>query len=90
MTYYFDHFHLSVENAGYAVGAFGLLALFARALGGIFSDKIARTKGLDGRTWLLFALMMGEGIFLITFSQMNSVGLAITAMITFGLFTHIA
>ena len=90
VTYYFDHFHLSVENAGYAVGAFGLLALFARALGGIFSDRVARTKGLDGRTWLLFALMMGEGIFLITFSQMNSVAMAITAMLTFGLFTHMA
>ncbi len=90
VTYYFDHFHLSVESAGYAVGAFGLLALFARALGGIISDRVARTKGLDGRTWLLFALMMGEGIFLITFSQMNSAALAITAMITFGLFTHMA
>ena len=90
VTYYYNKFHLSVENAGYAVGAFGLLALFARALGGIFSDKIARSKGLDGRTWLLFALMMGEGVFLIAFSQMDSVALAITLMITFGLFTHMA
>ena len=90
VTYYFNKFSLSVENAGYAVGAFGLLALFARALGGIFSDRVARSKGLDGRTWLLFALMLGEGVFLIAFSQMNSVGLAIVFMITFGLFTHMA
>ena len=67
-----------------------MLALFARALGGIFSDRIAKLKGLDGRTWLLFSMMMGEGIFLIVFSQMNEVGLAIAAMITFGLFTHMA
>jgi NNP family nitrate/nitrite transporter-like MFS transporter len=90
VTYYFDKFHLSVENAGYAVGAFGLLALFARALGGICSDRIAQFWGLDGRTWLLFGLMMCEGVFLIAFSQMNSVALAITLMITFGLFTHMA
>ena len=90
VTYYYDKFHMSVENAGYAVGAFGLLALFARAVGGILSDKVAKFKGLDGRTWLLFALMMGEGVFLIVFSQMNSVVLAVTAMITFGLFTHMA
>ena len=90
VTYYFSRFHLSVENAGFAVGAFGLLALFARALGGIFSDKVARSRGLDGRTWLLFALMMGEGVFLIVFSQASVVGLAIAAMITFGLFTHMA
>ena len=90
VTYYYNKFHLSVENAGYAVGAFGLLALFARALGGIFSDKVAKSKGLDGRTWLLFALMMGEGVFLVAFSQMDSVALAITLMLVFGLFTHMA
>ncbi len=90
VTYYFSKFHMSVENAGYAVGAFGLLALFARALGGIFSDKVARSKGLVGRTWLLFALMMGEGIFLIAFSTMNVAALAVASMIVFGLFTHMA
>jgi NNP family nitrate/nitrite transporter-like MFS transporter len=89
-TYYFNKFHLSVENAGYAVGAFGLLALFARALGGIFSDKVARFKGLDGRIWLLFSLLLGEGIFLIAFSQANAVAFAIAAMLVFGLFTHMA
>ena len=90
VTYYYDHYHLSVVDAGYAVGAFGLLALFARAVGGLLSDRVARTKGLDGRTWLLFGLMMGEGIFLVAFSQAGAVGLAITAMLVFGLFTHMA
>ena len=90
VTYYYNRFHLSVENAGYAVGAFGLLALFARAVGGIMSDKVAKSKGLDGRTWLLFALMMGEGVFLVAFSQMDTAALAITLMIVFGLFTHMA
>ena len=39
--YYVDHFSLSLKDAGFAVGLFGLLALFARALGGWLSDKIA-------------------------------------------------
>ena len=90
VTYYFNHFHLSVENAGFAVGAFGLLALFARAVGGIISDRVARTRGLDGRTWLLFALMISEGVFLIVFSQADSVITAVAMMIIFGLFTHMA
>ena len=90
VTYYVNKFSMPLEYAGYAVGAFGLLALFARALGGIFSDRIAQTKGLDGRTWLLFALMMGEGVFLIAFSQMNVAAVAVAFMITFGLFTHMA
>ena len=90
VTYYFNRFQLSVVDAGYAVGAFGLLALFARALGGIFSDRIARSKGLDGRTWLLFGLMLGEGVFLIGFSQASAVGMAVVSMLVFGLFTHMA
>lgn len=89
-TYYFNHFHMSVESAGIAVGAFGLLALFARALGGILSDRVARSTGLDGRTWLLFALLMLEGIFLIAFAKAETVPLAIGFMLVFGLFTHMA
>ena len=90
VTYYVGHYQLSLENAGYAVGAFGLLALFARAVGGLLSDKVARTRGLDGRTWLLFGLMIGEGVFLVAFSQAGTVVMAVSLMIVFGLFTHMA
>ena len=89
-SYYVDRFGLNLETAGLAAGSFGLLALFARALGGIASDKIAGRFGLDGRTWLLFGLMVGEGVGLLAFSSMDSVGLAIVAMLSFGLFTHMA
>ncbi len=90
VTYFFTRYQMTVENAGYAVGAFGLLALFARAVGGLLSDRVARSKGLDGRTWLLFAMMMGEGVFLIGFSQSDTVTLAVVFLLTFGLFTHMA
>lgn len=89
-SYYVDRFGLTLASAGMAAGSFGLLALFARALGGIASDRIARTFGLDGRTWLLFALIVGEGVGLLAFSTMGSVGPAIAAMLVFGLFTHMA
>ena len=89
-SYYVDHFTLSLESAGFAAGSFGLLALFARALGGYLSDRAARIKGLDARTLLLFVLMLGEGLGLIWFSSTQTATLAITAMITFGLFTHMA
>ena len=90
VTYFFNRYSMTVENAGFAVGAFGLLALFARALGGILSDRIARARGLGGRTFLLFACMIGEGVFLIAFSQADSVTLAVPLMLVFGLFTHMA
>ncbi len=88
--YYVDQFGLSLKSAGFAVGIFGLLALFARALGGFVSDRIAQVKGLDGRTLLLFTLIIGEGLGLVWFSQMDAVWLAVIAMTVFGLFTHMA
>ncbi|HVR19337.1 MAG TPA: NarK family nitrate/nitrite MFS transporter [Polyangiaceae bacterium] len=89
-TYYVDRFKLDLKAAGMAAGSFGLLALFARALGGLLSDRIARSKGLDARTLLLFALMIGEGVGLLWFSSTETVTMAIAAMMTFGLFTHMA
>jgi NNP family nitrate/nitrite transporter-like MFS transporter len=89
-TYYVERFHLSLQSAGMAAGSFGLLALFARALGGLLSDRFAKVRGLDARTLLLFLLMLGEGIGLLWFSRAGSVAVGITAMITFGLFTHMA
>ena len=73
-----------------AAGIFGLLALFARALGGLISDRVARRFGLDGRGMLLFVLIVGEGLGLLWFSQTGSAAIAIVAMVTFGLFTHMA
>jgi NNP family nitrate/nitrite transporter-like MFS transporter len=89
-SYYVDHFKLNLQSAGMAAGSFGLLALFARALGGILSDRVARARGLDARTRLLFVLMVGEGFGLLWFSTMHTAAMAIVAMITFGLFTHMA
>ncbi|MGH8504706.1 MAG: MFS transporter [Stenotrophobium sp.] len=89
-SYYVDQFGLSLKAAGFAAGSFGLLALFARALGGIVSDRVARGRGLHGRTLLLFALIVGEGVGLLCFSQMQTAALAVAAMLVFGLFTHMA
>jgi NNP family nitrate/nitrite transporter-like MFS transporter len=89
-SYYVDHYHLDLKSAGMAAGSFGLLALFARALGGILSDRVARSRGLQSRTLLLCGLMIGEGLGILLFSSTGTAGMAILAMITFGLFTHMA
>ena len=88
--YYVENFGFGLKEAGLAAGIFGLLALFARALGGIISDKVATKKGLDGRTKVLFGMILMEGLFLIVFSQMNTAILAILTMTVFALFTHMA
>jgi NNP family nitrate/nitrite transporter-like MFS transporter len=89
-SYYVDRYQLDLQAAGMAAGSFGLLALFARAVGGILSDRLARLRGLDARTLLLFALMLGEGVGLLWFSTTETATMAIVAMMTFGLFTHMA
>jgi NNP family nitrate/nitrite transporter-like MFS transporter len=89
-VYYVDHFGLSLKEAGMAAGSFGLLALFARALGGWLSDKAAARGDLNSRVNLLVVLMVGEGLGLLWFSQTSSVALAIGAMLAFGMCTHMA
>lgn len=42
--YYVENFSFGLKEAGMTAGIFGLLALFARALGGIVSDKVAIKK----------------------------------------------
>src|SRR5450830_416845 len=88
--YYVDHFGLSLKSAGIAAASFGLLALFARALGGIISDRVALRGGLNRRATLLFIFMLGEGVGLLWFAHAGSAGLAVVAMLCFGLFTHMA
>jgi NNP family nitrate/nitrite transporter-like MFS transporter len=88
--YYVDHFGLSLKSAGIAAASFGLLALFARALGGIISDKVALRGGLNRRATLLFIMMLGEGLGLLWFAHAGSVTMAVVAMLCFGLFTHMA
>ncbi len=89
-SYYVERYKLSLQAAGMAAGSFGLLALFARAVGGLLSDRFARNRGLDARTRLLFVLMLGEGVGLLWFSTTATATAAVVAMITFGLFTHMA
>jgi NNP family nitrate/nitrite transporter-like MFS transporter len=89
-VYYVDRFGLDLTTAGLYVGGFGLLALFARALGGLVSDRFAHRRGLDGRVNVLFLFILAEGIGLIFFAQMNSASAAFFAMMLFGLFTHMA
>lgn len=89
-VYYVDHFGLSLKAAGFAAGSFGLLALFARALGGWLSDQGAARGTLNSRVTLLFILMIGEGLGLLWFAHAGSVTFAIIAMLSFGLCTHMA
>jgi NNP family nitrate/nitrite transporter-like MFS transporter len=84
--YFVDHFQLSVEAAGVVAGTFGMMNLFARALGGIVSDRCHARWGLNGRTVLLGITIALEGIALVCFGMANQLPLAIACMLITGLF----
>ncbi|TDY67224.1 MFS transporter [Leptospira meyeri] len=88
--YYVDQFQLSPTTAGLIAGLFGLMNLFARTLGGAFGDKFGIKWGLRGRVIWLSAVLAGEGLCLILFSQMSSLILAISSMIVFSLFVQMS
>ena len=89
-SYFHDRFQLGLKEAGMLAGSFGVLAIFARSLGGYLGDRAGRRFGLDGRGRFLTAMLLAEGVGLIVFSRMGSVVPAAIALVTFGLFVHVA
>jgi NNP family nitrate/nitrite transporter-like MFS transporter len=88
--YFTDYFHLGLTTAGVVAGSFGTMNLFARALGGIVSDKCNRRWGLRGRVLLLGCTICAEGLAMTLFSQMRLLPLAIGAMMLTGLFVKMS
>ena len=88
--YFSDQFHLSLTSAGFVAASFGMMNIFARALGGILSDGCNKRWGLRGRVALLGCTLFGEGLGLILFSQMRVLPLAIGSMMLAGLFVKMS
>jgi MFS transporter, NNP family, nitrate/nitrite transporter len=84
--YFVDTFHLGLTEAGILAGVFGLMNLFARALGGIFGDKMGSRYGVNGRVKILALFLVLEGIGLVLFSQTSSLTMAIITMLGFAMF----
>ena len=88
--YFTDSFHLSLTVAGVVASTFGMMNLFARALGGMVSDRCNRRWGLRGRVWLLGGTIGAEGLAMLLFSQMRWLPLAIATMMLTGLFVKMS
>ncbi len=84
--YFTDNFHLALTAAGFVAASFGMMNIFARALGGIVSDRCHKNWGLRGRVLLLGGTIFCEGLALMLFSRMRWLPLAIGAMMLTGLF----
>ncbi|WP_143305158.1 MFS transporter [Chitinophaga vietnamensis] len=88
--HFVDTFHLSQGGAGFWAGIFGFMNLFARALGGIVSDKAGARAGMKGKGLLLAFMLLLEGAGLLLFAQAGSLPVAIIAMLGFALFLKMA
>ncbi|UPK71962.1 MFS transporter [Chitinophaga filiformis] len=88
--HFVDTFHLSQSSAGFWAGIFGFMNIFARAMGGIVSDKVGAKAGMKGKGILLAIVLLLEGIGLLLFAQAGSLALAIISMLSFALFLKMA
>ncbi len=84
--YFVDHFNLGLKEAGIIAGLFGMMNIFARALGGIFGDKAGNKFGLKGRIFVLGIFLLLEGLGIMLFSTMDVLFWAIVTMLIFALF----
>jgi NNP family nitrate/nitrite transporter-like MFS transporter len=88
--YFKDSFHVGLKLAGLLASATGMMNLFARALGGIAGDWAGGIWGLRGRSLLLGLVIFVEGLALMMFSRMTSLGSASAVFLLFGLLVCMA
>ena len=88
--YFSEEFKQSTESAAALASIFGWLNLFARGLGGFISDIMNVKLGMRGRLmWHIFLLIL-EGIFVLAFGYVRTMGGAICIMVCFSLFVQCA
>merc|ERR1711974_420326 len=78
---------------GALASSFGGMNLFARSLGGIFSDKLFARFGFTGRLWAQFLSLFFEAIFLFCFGCVNNEQpwyTALGVLICFSVFVQMA
>jgi NNP family nitrate/nitrite transporter-like MFS transporter len=88
--YFKDEFGQSTESAAAIASIFGWMNLFARGLGGFFSDKANARMGMRGRIIVQTVLLLGEGALVLVFANTSSLGGAIAVMIVFSAFVQAA
>lgn len=88
--YFKDQFGQTTETAAAIASIFGFMNLFARGLGGFFSDIGNKYMGMKGRILAQTFCLVMEGALVLVFAQTQSLGAAIAVMVFFSLFVQAA
>ncbi len=88
--YFKDNFNLPLGTAGMLAGLLGLMAIFARTLGGYLSDRVNLRWGLKARPMFLGVVILMEGLFLLLFGSTQVLPVAVLSLVMFGLFVHMS
>jgi NNP family nitrate/nitrite transporter-like MFS transporter len=84
-SYFHDDYKATLIFAGLLASIFGWINIFARAMGGIVSDKVGKRFGFNGKVSLLAILLLLEGIGIMLFASSGELVMAISMMFFFGL-----
>jgi NNP family nitrate/nitrite transporter-like MFS transporter len=83
-------FGQSTESAAAIASIFGWMNLFARGLGGVFSDALNEILGMRGRLIAQSFLLLVEGITVVVFARTDTLAGAVIVLVLFSLFVQAA
>jgi NNP family nitrate/nitrite transporter-like MFS transporter len=87
-SYFVDEFDLDTSTAAAIASIFGFMNIFARGLGGYFSDRANEKIGMKGRIWVQLILLLLEGICILIFAVMDTLWAAILVLTIFSIFVQ--
>mmetsp|Transcript_2550 Transcript_2550/g.4903 ORF Transcript_2550/g.4903 Transcript_2550/m.4903 type:complete len:484 (-) Transcript_2550:370-1821(-) len=89
-SYFKSTFELTTESAAAIASIFGWMNLFARGLGGFFSDKLNSKMGMRGRLIVQTICLVAEGVLVFVFANTPQLWAAILVMVFFSMFVQAA
>eukprot|EP00644_Phytophthora_capsici_P005119 jgi/Phyca11/538234/estExt2_Genewise1Plus.C_PHYCAscaffold_10738 len=79
---------LTQTKASAISSCFGLMCIFARAIGGYMSDVANRHYDMKGRISMQLLCLVGQALFLYLFSQLRVLAWSIPCLVVFGFFAQ--
>ncbi|XP_021773273.1 high affinity nitrate transporter 2.5-like [Chenopodium quinoa] len=83
VSYFYDRFNLNLNLAGIVGALFGMVNIFSRSCGGLFSDFMAKKYGMRGRLWGWWTVQTLSGVMCIVMGRLDTLGATIAVMLIF-------